>query len=475
MIGDRVYEPKISDLYITVNARFQTLELTWRNFDDPGGYILLAEDFPISAFEQKLFYYTVPVTDDSSSSSSTVSSFGEVGSGEAESGGDGAVRNGSSTTEEPPVATTQMVEIDWEYDFRDQYGQRKKEVLVAIKPMYSNGWTMTDIFYDRTLMDRVDITTSCYGYYGYFVDANGTIRSEHCMKLYPTWMGDLRSHLGKFRMRELFIPGSHDSASYKNGFDPLSQENLVTKYWLTQDDNIRGQLLQGVRYLDLRVGYYRTASPPFYANHGFVRLQPLKKILDQVRDYALETNEIIILDVQEFPVGFGKDYDIHDKLIKFLNNSLWDVMADPAISWYGKLEDIWARNRTVILCYDHEYAMRSYADVVWRSVEQKWGDVQRMEDLKSYLFKVHQRHAYGFTNRPVADMAELTPDPWGVITDRYGGLRKMADSVNRHVTKWYFEELGPTANVVAVDFVRGTSIIEAALYWNLKREPSGGK
>lgn len=138
-----MYEPKISDLYITVNARFQTLELTWRNFDDPGGYILLAEDFPISAFEQKLFYYTVPVTDDSSSSSSTVSSFGEVGSGEAESGGDGAVRNGSSTTEEPPVATTQMVEIDWEYDFRDQYGQRKKEVLVAIKPMYSNGWTMT--------------------------------------------------------------------------------------------------------------------------------------------------------------------------------------------------------------------------------------------------------------------------------------------------------------------------------------------
>ncbi|KAL1403220.1 hypothetical protein pipiens_000914, partial [Culex pipiens pipiens] len=322
-------------------------------------------------------------------------------------------------------------------------------------------------------MDRVDITTSCYGYYGYFVDANGTIRSEHCMKLYPTWMGDLRSHLGKFRMRELFIPGSHDSASYKNGFDPLSQENLVTKYWLTQDDNIRGQLLQGVRYLDLRVGYYRTASPPFYANHGFVRLQPLKKILDQVRDYALETNEIIILDVQEFPVGFGKDYDIHDKLIRFLNNSLWDVMADPAISWYGKLEDIWARNRTVILCYDHEYAMRSYADVVWRSVEQKWGDVQRMEDLKSYLFKVHQRHVYGITNRPVADMAELTPDPWGVITDRYGGLRKMADSVNRHVTKWYFEELGPTANVVAVDFVRGTSIIEAALYWNLKREPSG--
>lgn len=292
------------------------------------------------------------------------------------------------------------------------------------------------------------------------------------MKLYPTWMNDLRQHLGGFRVRELFIPGTHDSASYKQNFRPRHEENIVTKYSLTQDDDIREQLLLGVRYIDLRVGYYRSTNPPFWANHGIWRLHPLKRVLSQIRDYALETKEIIIVDVQEFPVGFGKDYTIHDKLIHLLNESLADVIADPSISWYGRLEDIWRGNKTVVLCYDHEYAMRSYSHVVWRSAEQKWGNVQRMEDLKSYLFKLHSRNFYGYTNRPVADMAELTPDPWGVITDRYGGLRKMADSVNRHVTKWYFEELGPTANIIAVDFVRGTNVIDAAIYWNLKRVAS---
>lgn len=66
-------------------------------------------------------------------------------------------------------------------------------------------------------------------------------------------------------------------------------------------------------------------------------------------------------------------------------------------------------------------------------------------------------------------MAELTPDTWGVLTDQYGGLRLLADRVNRFVSKWYENELGVNANIVAVDFYRGTTIVETAISWNLKR------
>ncbi|XP_053687907.1 PI-PLC X domain-containing protein 3 [Sabethes cyaneus] len=464
IIGERVYEPTISDLYLTVNARHQTLELTWRNFVDPDGFIVLTEDVPISGFQQKLVYDRR--SDEVMGSGRPF--FVDIGDPRG-----WRTWQESSTTEEPLIATTQMVEIDWEYDVRDEYGQRKKEVLFAIKPMFENGWTMTDIIFNRELMERVDITTTCYGYYAYFINENGTIRSEHCMKLYPTWMNDLRSHLGRFRLRELFLPGTHDSASYKKNFSHHSQDNIVTKYTLTQDDDIRQQLLLGVRYIDLRVGYYQSdPSNQFWANHGISRLHPLKHILRQVRDYAMETKEIIVLDVQEFPVGFGKDYTIHDKLVHLLNDSLAEVMAESIHGWGISLEQIWARNKTVIVCYDHVYGLGTYPHLVWPSTEQKWGDVRSMEALKSYLFRIHKRPVFSYSGRPVTDMAELTPDPWGVITDRYGGLRKMADSVNRFVTKWYFEELGPTANIVAVDFVRGTSIVDAAIYWNLKRVPN---
>uniref|UniRef100_A0A182NME8 Phosphatidylinositol-specific phospholipase C X domain-containing protein n=1 Tax=Anopheles dirus TaxID=7168 RepID=A0A182NME8_9DIPT len=476
--ADREYRPEMDDLYITVNARTRTLELAWRNFDDLSNYILLAEQYPVEAFEPRYFYHT---SEPGTSSTTSMPTDAPDDEGRARpSSGTSSVTSASpevtaNVTTESSVSTTDdeyTVELGWVYDFRDATGYRKKEVLFALQPVFTNGWTQTGIKFNYDLMNGVNTNTSCYGYYAYFIRPNGTVLSAHCMKLHPRWTTDLRAHLSAFRMRELFLPGTHDSASYKVDFDPQHQENIVTKYALTQDDDIYRQLLLGVRYIDLRVGYYKNSPTPFWANHGITRFHPLADVLQQVKRYAQETNEIIVLDVQEFPVGFGKQYDIHTKLIDFLQSALRDVMADPSIGWEGTLGDVWAGGRTVVVTYDHEFAFRSYSHVVWRSVQQRWGNVQNVNDLKSYLFKVHHPRGFReFSYRPVADMAELTPDPWGVITDRYGGLRKMADSVNRFVTKWYFEELGPTANVVAVDFVRGTSIVEAAIYWNLKRVP----
>lgn len=61
--------------------------------------------------------------------------------------------------------------------------------------------------------------------------------------------------------------------------------------------------MHGVRYLDIRVGYYRGNEPQFWVNHGISRQQPLHKVMHQVRDFVLETNELVIFDIQEFPVG----------------------------------------------------------------------------------------------------------------------------------------------------------------------------
>lgn len=66
-------------------------------------------------------------------------------------------------------------------------------------------------------------------------------------------------------------------------------------------------------------------------------------------------------------------------------------------------------------------------------------------------------------------MAELTPDAWGVITDKYGGLRKMADDINWRVSDLYRNDLSPTTNIVSVDFMRGTNIVELAINWNRKK------
>lgn len=78
---------------------------------------------------------------------------------------------------------------------------------------------------------------------------------------------------------------------------------FFASYCEYKSDDITNQLMHGVRYLDIRVGYYRATDPQFWVNHGISRQQPLSKILREVRDFVLETNEIVIFDVQEFPVG----------------------------------------------------------------------------------------------------------------------------------------------------------------------------
>lgn len=55
-------------------------------------------------------------------------------------------------------------------------------------------------------------------------------------------------------------------------------------------------------------------------------------------------------------------------------------------------------------------------------------------------------------------MAELTPTTWDILTDKLGGLRRVADASNRQISKWYADDWFMSANIVAVDFYRGKFI-----------------
>lgn len=62
-------------------------------------------------------------------------------------------------------------------------------------------------------------------------------------------------------------------------------------------------MIYGARYIDLRVGYYDSNREPWWGNHGVVKLHPLRVIFNDIREFLNNTKEIVILDIQEFPVG----------------------------------------------------------------------------------------------------------------------------------------------------------------------------
>lgn len=251
-----------------------------------------------------------------------------------------------------------------------------------------NGNTTTDIPYNRGVEAVVNLTSSvCYGYWISLIDDNGYVIKSSCMRSYPTWMNDMYKTIENFHMRDLFIPGTHDSAAYKSDYNAAKNESLVDKYAITQDDDITTQLIHGVRYLDIRVGYYKYLNIEFWANHGVSRQKPLVSILQQVRQFVYETHEIVIIDFQEFPVGFGKGDNVHKKLVALIQREIGDLMI-PNIGWHTRLKALWNTEKYIIVSYDNVPIRNLYRDILWQSCQQKWGNVRTLYDLRSYLERV---------------------------------------------------------------------------------------
>lgn len=82
-------------------------------------------------------------------------------------------------------------------------------------------------------------------------------------------------------------------------------------------------------------------------------MHPLSDVLSQVKEFTDATNEIVILDFQEFPVGFGRGVDIHKQLAFFLFQQLEHYAASPDLTWDATLGEIWRSGKRIIVAYDH--------------------------------------------------------------------------------------------------------------------------
>lgn len=132
---------------------------------------------------------------------------------------------------------------------------------------------------------------------------------------YSQWMGLVDSNTP---VKEIAIPGSHDSATY-------------TMSWVAQcqDLTVYEQLTYGIRYLDLRVE--KNSDGKLYIFHGSARsdillstvLADVKKFIGQ---YKTET---IILDFQHFKGD--SQQDVHNMLINTFNYN-YDFVNNPSFT-----------------------------------------------------------------------------------------------------------------------------------------------
>lgn len=374
-------------------------------------------------------------------------------------------------------ARTQTLQLSWEnlkingtITVRNGPKTAASDVLFVYTITANTGLFDTGVFYNYSQFRNIFTkNTSCYGYYAYYQPPSDFASSIYsCIRAYPTWMQDMKASIGNMMFREIVLPGTHDSAAYKANFNLAKDDTSVNKYVFTQDEDIRGQLMGGIRYLDIRPAYYPNSAIKFWVNHGPVQVQPLEQVLRDVYNFVLETNEIVIIGFHEFPTGFSSD-DTHRLLIQFVNQTIGDQLVTNSSTWGTKLNQIWDQPRRIILEYAQTGIDVQYGPLVWSAVDGRWANTDNVATLQSYLYA---KHAEGPTNtNPISDMVQLTPTTFGVIFNQYGGLRKMADDTNPLASGWYRHDLLPTSNIINLDFFRGTSIVEDAIAANENRTP----
>lgn len=305
------------------------------------------------------------------------------------------------------------------------------------------------------------------------------------------WMEEIFYDINNISIAAAVIPGSHNSGTYK-GFYTVSKTQNLSAY---------DQLINGVRYLDVRVD--KRALKGLVITHGIEggKSGSFAEFLQEVSVFAYwHPREIIIIDLHEVPnLENSADSDgiknykdiiaiinttIRPQLIK-RHNSLSNIT-------FGNLwsdQDTYNHRRNIILLAQNRKNFRTAQvgptlDFLWdRSIclYEKWPQstdfTSIYNQLKRHLSMRSERNnklylsqiirtptiAYG-----VGTVMGLNDGPFELTTEKTpDGYFNLL--INSWLNKWVSNyNLRP--NIVMTDFVDYTNIVDEAIWLNIKKK-----
>ena len=286
------------------------------------------------------------------------------------------------------------------------------------------------------------------------------------------WVFDLFEEHPETAITDLVLPGTHDSGSYRitassppasGAPDLYSQFGGIAASWAkTQDRDLRQQLFDGIRYLDLRIDEY---EGELVLIHGLVSC-PLKEELLGVREFAKKhPREPVILDIQDMPPSAAHDR-LDELLTELFDGHLYQAKGAPK-SW--SLSSVWkSKESLIVLTPDDSFARRDASYHQRRFLDNVWTNTREIEDLKRGLDA-----RIGTRDRSRLQCAYLTFTPTSstIAKSRLlgrGGLRELSTKLFKLPGEWlpYWLDEGYRPNIISVDFYDKTDVVQAAINAN---------
>ena len=229
----------------------------------------------------------------------------------------------------------------------------------------------------------------------------------------------------------------------------IGDDNWGTSSVFAQEEDLLHQLLWGVRFLDIRAGFYPTTPERFWLVHGPIKTHPMIEGIEDVKTFLRNTQEIMIWEINGFEQPW--DDEAHAEYKELLVSEFSDWLVSPGeLAWNTPLSDIWNREDLasgqgrIIITYNLvEYT--DY-DFFFPEIRERWGNVDKAEDLYNYLSaevrNIQKGNMFDLLScqvenarnnaayQPWKPNCQLTPTTTDIIV---GGinLRDFAEAVNR--------------------------------------------
>ena len=284
------------------------------------------------------------------------------------------------------------------------------------------------------------------------------------------WMAKLPSQIQEKPIRQLSMPGSHDSGVFyldKNSSIAPGEgkvikflarmfgscaKNIIYNWSITQDLSIYNQLKQGIRYFDLRVAYEETTKK-FYVVHGLYG-STYSKLFEEFKHFAQEhPKEVLILD-------FNHLYDFkteqHRTFLKLIEQSFSGMLYGPGTKGANcSLKDIWGCKKNMVVLYEDDASTKENPNFWSRTnIFSPWFNTDNVDTLIVDLNKRFGTIKDGCFN---VFQAILSPQTSTIIKHVGGSLKNtLAVNCDQHVNNWLKsmkKEKKKGINIVICDFV----------------------
>jgi hypothetical protein len=188
---------------------------------------------------------------------------------------------------------------------------------------------------------------------GIVPNVKGAQKNEH-------WMADNWDFIKDKKLAEIVIPGTHDSGTYQMGWG--SGVNTAK----TQNVSIGEQLMDGIRYLDLRVTEAKHGGcaddSVWWLFHKYKSYR-LQDALDEIATFVKKpanSKEVIILDFQDIDIEYKDDRAV-DVLFGLIQKKLGPYIApiDQVNKWQKtSLAEFVSQGRQIIVLVKSERLKR---------------------------------------------------------------------------------------------------------------------